>query len=329
MALSRSERQISSYERVAASLTDVQGVLVGFAVIAVIIAAGFVAIRAGVVGHEAERILSRLAFFILTPALLFTVVAHADIGVLFTALLPVSAIAAVVVMAVYAAIALVAWRRDVPETVIGSLGAGLVNANNIGLPISVFVLGDPAASAPVLMLQLIVLNPLALVILDLTTGQRRRTWRAAFGPLLNPLIIASVLGLIVALSGIRLPDPVYVPFDMVGAAAVPIVLLAYGMSLSGARVLSPGTGRRDVVVASILKLAVMPVVAWLLAKFVFGLDGHALFAAVVLAGLPAAQNVFVFAQRYERGVIIARDIVLITTLASLPLLLGVAAVLAA
>jgi predicted permease len=307
----------------------VEGVLVGFAVIAVIIAAGFVAVRTGVVAPGAERMLGRLAFFILTPALLFGVIARADIPVLFTALLPVSAISAAVVMAIYAAIALVAWRRKVPETVIGSLGAGLVNANNIGLPISLYVLGDAATSASIMMFQLVVLTPIALTILDLTTGRRERAWVVILKPLWNPLIIASVLGLIVALTGIRLPDAVYAPFDMIGAAAVPIVLLAYGMSLNGARVLSPGTSRRDVVVASILKLAVMPAVAWVLARFVFGLEGHALFAAVVLAGLPAAQNVFVFAQRYDRGVVLARDIVLITTLASLPLLLGVAALLAA
>lgn len=330
------------------TLTDVQGVLVGFAVIAVIIAAGYVAVRTGVVGADAERMLGRLAFFVLTPALLFTVVSKADIAVLFTALLPVSAAAALLVMAIYVLVARLAWRRHVPETVIGALGAGLINANNIGLPISAFVLGDAAASAPVLLFQLLVLNPIALAILDLTprspnfrptagtelqladdsaSDRRGVGWRL-LRPLANPLIVATGLGLVVALTGVQLPGAVYVPFEMVGAAAIPIVLLAYGMSLHGTRVLSPGTERRDVVLASVLKLAVMPLAAWLLAKLVFGLDGYALFAAVVLAGLPAAQNVFVFAQRYDRGVVIARDIVLITTAASLPLLLGIAAVLA-
>jgi len=48
---------------------------------------------------------------------------------------------------------------------------------------------------------------------------------------------------------------------------------------------------------------------------------------VALAALPAAQNVFNYAQRYSRGEIIARDTVLITTIGSIPVLVLVAAVL--
>jgi malonate transporter len=48
---------------------------------------------------------------------------------------------------------------------------------------------------------------------------------------------------------------------------------------------------------------------------------------VVLAGLPTAQNVFVYAQRYERGVTLARDTVLITTVGSVPVLVLVALLL--
>jgi len=118
------------------------------------------------------------------------------------------------------------------------------------------------------------------------------------------------------------------PFRIVGAAAVPLVLIAFGMSLHGDRLLAPGSDRRGIVVASAIKLAVMPVIAWVFGRFVFGLDQEHLFAVVVLAGLPTAQNVFVFAQRYERGVSLARDTVLITTVGSVPVLVAVAALLA-
>ena len=73
----------------------------------------------------------------------------------------------------------------------------------------------------------------------------------------------------------------------------------------------------------------MPVIAWVLGRFVFGLDDHLLFGVVTLAALPAAQNVFNYAQRYDRGVILARDTVLITTIACVPVLVLVAALLKA
>jgi predicted permease len=42
--------------------------------------------------------------------------------------------------------------------------------------------------------------------------------------------------------------------------------------------------------------------------------GRPLLAAVVTSGLPTAQNVFVFATRYQRGTAMARDSVVLSTL---------------
>ena len=56
-------------------------------------------------GPHARHVLSRLTFFVLSPFLLFVVLAQADVHTLFSALLPVSAIAAVAVFIVYAVVA--------------------------------------------------------------------------------------------------------------------------------------------------------------------------------------------------------------------------------
>jgi len=61
---------------------------------------------------------------------------------------------------------------------------------------------------------------------------------------------------------------------------------------------------------------------------VFGLHSQTLFAAVALAALPTAQNVYNFAARYERGMPLARDVVLLTTIFAVPALLIIAALLA-
>jgi len=304
------------------------GVLIGFAIIGVVILIGYIVGRFGVLGPHAPYVMSRLVFFVLSPSLLFTVLADADVHVLFSSLLAVSFITAVVACLLFAGIALLILRRKLPEAVIGSLASGYVNANNIGIPVAVYVLGDPAYSAPVILLQLLVLAPIGLTILDITTNGRASFWRTITKPFSNPLIIGSALGTILAVTGFQLPDAVMEPFRIIGAAAVPLVLIAFGMSLHGGRLLAPGTDRRGVILASAIKLAVMPVLAWLLARFVFGLEGEQLFAVVVLAGLPTAQNIFVYAQRYERGVTLARDTVLITTVGAVPVLVVVAALLA-
>jgi predicted permease len=304
------------------------GVLVGFAIIAVVIGIGYLVGRLRLLGEHAPFVISRLVFFVLSPCLLFTVLADADVHVLFSSLLAVSAIAAVASCLLFAGVAVFVWKRSVPDATIGSVASGYVNANNIGIPVAVYVLGDPAYSAPVILLQLLVLAPITLTILDISTSGKASIGRILLQPFKNPLIIASVLGVIVAVSGVEIPEAVFEPFRIVGAAAVPLVLIGFGMSLSGTRLLAPGSGRRDILLASGIKLVVMPLIAWAVARFGFGITGEHLFAVTVLAGLPTAQNIFVYAQRYDRGVTIARDIVLITTIGSVPVLVAVAALLA-
>lgn len=303
------------------------GVLVGFAIIGFIIAVGYLVGRLGILGPSAGFVLNRIVFFVLSPCLLFTVLESAKVSVLFSSLITVSLCAALVAFVAYTAVARFVWRRGVPEIVVGALGAGYVNANNIGIPVAVYVLGSAAYSAPVVLLQLLVFAPVALTILDVTTTGRASIGRVLLKPISNPLIIGSLLGVILAVTGLHPPDAVLKPFELLGGAAVPVVLLAFGMSLHGQKLLQAGSGRRDVLVASAIKLVGMPLAAWLLGRFVFGLQGHPLFVVVALAALPAAQNVFNYAQRYNRGEIIARDTVLITTIGSIPVLVVVAALL--
>jgi len=68
-------------------------------------------------------------------------------------------------------------------------------------------------------------------------------------------------------------------------------------------------------------------VAFALARFVFGMGGVPLLAATMCAALPTAQNVFVFAMRYRTAVPLARDVVSTTTVACIPALVVIAAVL--
>ncbi len=304
------------------------GVLIGFAIIGSVIAVGYVVARLGILGDQATFVLGRAAFFVFLPALLLTVLATADLAQLFSALLPVSVIAAVACMLAFVLLARVLWSRRAPELTIGALASGYVNANNVGLPIAAYVLGDPTLVVPIILLQLVVFAPLALTILDVTTSGRLSLVRVVTQPVRNPLIVASVVGLTLAVTRVEVPEPVLEPFRLLGAAAVPTVLFVFGLSLHGRRILEPGTARRDVALAVVLKNLVMPLVAWVVGAFGFGLHGAALFAVVVLAALPTAQNVYTYAARYRVAMPLARDAGLITTLAAIPTLIVIAALLA-
>ncbi|WP_314424412.1 AEC family transporter [uncultured Microbacterium sp.] len=292
----------------------------GFAVVGVAIILGYVIGRIDLLGPHARHVLGRLIFFVLSPFLLFTVLAHADARMLFSSLLPVSAIAAVAVIAIHTLIARLWWKRSVGETLIGALAAGQVNSNNIGIPLSLYLLGSAAYPAPVVLLQLLVFTPITLTILDAVTSERVSVRKTLVRTATNPIIIGSVLGTLVSVFGIPVPEIVMQPAQLIADAAVPVLLISYGISLHGRRVLGAPGRRRDIVVASALKLLAMPLIAWATAEFVFGLSPAEVLIVVVLAALPTAQNVFNYSQRYDVGETISRDTVFLTTVGCLPVL---------
>ena len=303
------------------------GVLAGFATIGIIIGLGFLLAQLRILDVTAQAVLSRTAFYVASPALMVTVLGRTDIHRLLSANL-IASLGSVAVAATAAVlIARLAWRRTAGDTVIAGFSAAYVNAGNLGLPIAAYALGDAALIAPMLLAQLLVLQPSGLTILDgIANVPHPGTSRGKLflirlsRPFRNPLAVGSLVGLALALTGITLPVAINAPLTLVGGMAVPSMLLAYGISLRlGGR---PGGAEPPAQVATLvaLKLLLQPAAAYLIGAYLVGLEGHDLLAVTVIAALPTAQNVFTFAMRYDRGVLLARDVIFVATILSVPVI---------
>lgn len=306
------------------------GVLAGFFVVWAIILVGWFVGKRNILGDNARSVLSALTFFVASPALLFETLSKAHLQDVFAAPLLVSAVGAIATALIFFSIAKFWLKRSLPESLMSSMSSSLANSANLGIPIAVYVLGDASYVAPLLIFQLAFFTPIFLMILDASTSGRRTTpLRFVVMILRNPMIVGSGLGLLVAGTGFSVPELILQPIHLIGGAAIPAMLIAFGMSLNGTRPLQASAGRRvDTLLASGFKLVVHPTLAYLFAHFALGLSGHALFAVVVTAALPTAQNVFVAASRYQTGVTVAKDTVLITTVVAVPAMIGVAFLLA-
>lgn len=302
-------------------------VLQGFWLIAVVIAVGWLIAHTGLFGRDGQQMLARLTFWVGSPALLFLVVADADASVLFSGFLVATVAGVLVTAGLYLLFARVVLHRPLSHAVMGGMSVSYVNSNNLGVPIAVYVLGDPSWAAPILLLQLLFLQPMWLAALDATGQGRVSARRLLMSPVTNPLTIGSVLGLVVAVAGVELPSLVRDPVELIGGLAIPCMLLAFGISLR----LSPvprGRGNlTELGMLVVLKLAVMPAATWLVAGPVLGLSTAEVLGAVVMASLPTAQNVFILAVAYRRGENIARDSVFATTLLAMPAMLVVVALM--
>jgi malonate transporter and related proteins len=311
----------------------VEGVLTGFFTIGAVIGLGILLAHFRILGADSQSLLVRLSFYVASPALMITVLSEADISRVFSANLLASISSVVVVASVYLLLARLVWRRTAGDTVIGTFATAYVNAGNLGLPIAAYVLGDASLVAPMLLTQLLVLQPVGLAMLDMVTFRGRASitrWQQIlriFSRIVrNPLTVGSLLGLLLAVSGLQLPALIADPLHLVAGMAVPAMLLAFGVSLRLGPL--PGAGEPPVQVASIvaLKLLVQPSCAYLAARLL-GLDGLDLLAVTVIAALPTAQNVFTLAVRYNAGIVLARDSIFLSTILSVPVLIVIAALL--
>lgn len=223
-----------------------QGVLAGFATIGAIIALGFLLAHFGVLRSDSQLLLTRLVFFVATPALLFQTLSTTTTGQFLSSGLAVAALSFVGTAAVYVLLARAVWRHSTGDLVLGALSSAYVNAGNLGL----------------------------------------------------------------------------------AGMAVPGVCLAYGVSLRlGPRPIADGSSA-ELAVVCMLKLLAQPLLAYVAARWLFDLHGRALLAATVVAALPTAQNIFVYATRYGRSMTLARDSIFVTTVLSVPVLLTITALLA-
>lgn len=295
-------------------MTDV---LQGFGVIGFVIFVGYIVAKLGILPDSVQEVLGKASFYVFAPALLFAVLSRADWTVLFSQLFPVLFLSSLIMMGLAIIIWGIVFRRGVTDTVFLSMASGYSNANNIGLPVAAYILGDPSLSAPIILFQVAVISPIILSILDVTTGKREGPrWQIVTRPLRNPMIVASLAGAFLSWQDIDVPPLVLEPFSLLGQAAVPVLLFMLGWSMAGQNPLQRSEHRADLVAVTLMKLVVMPVVGWLLGTFWLGLEGQALFNVVVLSALPAAQNLFTYAVRYDRQVAFARDTVVVTTVAS-------------
>lgn len=304
------------------------GVLAGFFIVWSMIGVGWVVGRTGVLGPHGRYVLNRSTFFVASPALVLVGLLESDVREVLSLPMAVAGISGLVTGAIVLAAVALLTRRHGADLVMTAVSSSVVNGANMGFPIALYVLGDISHALPVILFQQAVYTPLYLFVLH------RVTEKESTGPagvlrsiVANPVIIASAVGLVLVLVGVKIPAVALEPIQSFADMAIPAMLLAYGLSLYGSRPLAKDDGYRGLIaVASGSKLLLMPVIA-LGVGLLLGLRETSLFEVVVMAALPTAQNVYVAAARYRASENLARDTVLITTIGTVLVLLLISAVL--
>jgi predicted permease len=272
-----------------------------------LIAIGFAAVRGGVLSAAGHKGIAEFAFTIAIPALLFRT--------MVTTGLP--AVSPLRLWGAYMGAVLVTWgiaiaatrlllRRPAQDAVAIAMSATYGNVVILGIPLALGAFGA-AASAPMALI-IAVHSPLLWVIgiaamawadrnPDESVAMLVRTFVRELAR--NPVILSIIGGLLWRWTGLGLHPAVDRTLALLAQAGVPCALIALGASLTQFEI----KGQAATLTAlMVVKLAVMPLVAWVLAFEVFALPPVEAGVTVLFAAMPAGANAFLFASRYGRAV---------------------------
>jgi len=132
----------------------------------------------------------------------------------------------------------------------------------------------------------------------------------------NSLMIGIGLGLMVNISALQLPEPVYASIELLARSAIPVALFGLGGVLTR---YSSKEASREASVVTALALIVHPVIA-LWVCWWFELSEDVIRSIVLMAAMAPGLNAYLFATLYKRGeAIAASTVIMATTLSVLTL----------
>lgn len=286
-----------------------------------LILVGYVSRRISVLGPHATGELNRFVVYLALPALLFDIMANTSWAALyqpgFVATFGLSC-ACVFVLTV-----LIRLRRPrhLADASLDALNAAYANVGFIGIPLCLVVFGKdslPAATVATIM-TVCVLFAVAIILIEIGLQTERRRahllLKVTRSLVRNPLLVAPVLGAVIAAVGIHIPASGEVFLKLLGGAASPCALVALGLFLAEKQ---PAAQRNNDATALLvlLKLILQPVIAWGLATRVFGLSSALTDTAVLLSALPTGTGPFMLAEFYRREAGVTSRVILASTVLS-------------
>lgn len=143
--------------------------------------------------------------------------------------------------------------------------------------------------------------------------------------IVNPGVISVAIGLPLFLLEVKLPYVITQPLSLLGSLNTPVAMIIFGTYLSRTD-LKKMFSHAKTYLTAFLKLIVLPLTC-LGVYTLCGISGALLVAASITAGVPCANNTFMFASKYERDVDVASQTVALVSFMSiltLPVIIAIA-----
>lgn len=267
-----------------------------------------------IIGRQFEfdtQSVSRLIFYILSPALVFESISTSAITGTEVVLLIV---AVIIFMLAIAGITylITGWMGEDRQTRAAIILAAIcANNGNFGLPLVTLAFGPEVIARAVVIFVTVAISNYSFGVFVASSGNKPLL--QALGNVLRvPSVYAAILGLLLNFTDLRLPAILAQPVQQLALTSVPMMLLLLGLQLSRS---SYFVQPRLVSMGVTLRLLASPFLATIIA-ILLGLNETATVALIMQASMPVAVATIILAAEFDLDRQLSLSMILASTLMS-------------
>lgn len=284
-----------------------------------LIFAGFIAAKTGAVKAEGRKVLSDLLVYLIMPCMILnSYFMELDKTMLRNLILSFGLSTMLLGLAVILSIVFTLRRTDENKKIV-RFACTFSNAGYMGIPLIQALYGTEGtfyASAFLTMF-----NVVLWTVGCIMAGDKVKPKEVAKSILSTPVLYGVVLGLIIYLMQIPVPNFIVSPVASIGNMNTPISMIIIGMIIAGSNMKFIVTNK-DIWFTIAVRMIVIPAISVAL-FYLLGFSGMTAKVVLIQAACPTAAITSVFAIRYGHNENVAAGAVVLTTLVSivtLPLL---------
>jgi len=290
--------------------------------IILVVFTGYLSARIGLLSQESNSTFTKFTFYIAMPCQLFldflkTPVSQAiNLHYIFSFALCVLFVGVFIYL-----VGKYYFNASLSECALNIMGSAQVNTAYFAIPLFLLIFNNATPVIPILIFQVVILTTIVLLMIehDLRKNDASKYHFIYKIPLIfikNPIILASMIGFIFSGFHVHVPTVGVKFFDILGATAAPLALFALGQSLFLDLKNISRTDLPELLLLSFCKLIVLPLLAFVVGKYLFHLNHFWLASLIIMSAMPAPKNMFIFSVKYKLNTKKAVSVVALTTISS-------------
>lgn len=295
-------------------------------ILMLLIAVGFVAAKARILTAEGTKCCTDIALIIVTPCVIIKSLIREYSGEIMKSLAKAFVLTLIVQVLLILLSTLLLHSKDKEKERVLRFGSIFANCGFMSLPLQQVILGDDGTlygSAYIIMFNLAVWSYGVLLI----SGDKKYIRPKKL--FINPGIIGLLIGIIIFVFSVPIPDIVYSSINYLSAIYTPLPMLIIGYHLAQSNVLN---AFRDIrcIFSVFLSLIVYPLAALGL-LYLIGVRGTLLVSIIISVSSPVAAVTTMFSSKFGGDTELSVDMVSLSTVLSLgtmPLVIYIAQLIA-